>query len=356
MGELGELRNKVDQAVDSLSTAHETRRRQSHGLMTLLTDLETKFEARNEEVEHSKQRIEALARENADLSNLVDRLVQIIDTTVNSEDEDTLFRASATAAELVADWPGPGDRAETVDQQEGTTGSMDDATSEIEQALREPEITAFDVADDEVVWSANNNGELDDLIAAELGYDTATEAFTGLGPALRFEDVSEEELASEQLDGDPGALAALINAPLTSSADDDADVQKIDEPFEVPKLDDHEAAPVLASIDTDIDGIDMPEIDMTDVDLIDIDTTLLDASDTVDPIQERLAADLDIPEIAFEDDEPISRIDPDEDTESSIRAMMSRLEQAAARANAHTKDSPEPEADEAPAVAVGGAS
>ena len=136
MGELGELRNKVDQAVDSLSTAHETRRRQSHGLMTLLTDLETKFEARNEEVEHSKQRIEALARENADLSNLVDRLVQIIDTTVNSEDEDTLFRASATAAELVADWPGPGDRAETVDQQEGTTGSMDDATSEIEQALQ----------------------------------------------------------------------------------------------------------------------------------------------------------------------------------------------------------------------------
>ncbi len=61
-------------------------------------------------------------------------------------------------------------------------------------------------------------------------------------------------------------------------------------------------------------------------------------------------------EISFEDDEPISRIDPDEDTESSIRAMMARLEQAAARAKSHTEESPEPEADEAPAVAVGGRS
>ena len=61
MGELGELRNKVNQAVERLSSAHDTRRRQSQGLMTLLTDLESKYEARNEELEHSKQRIEALA-------------------------------------------------------------------------------------------------------------------------------------------------------------------------------------------------------------------------------------------------------------------------------------------------------
>ena len=129
MGELGDLRNKVDQAVDRLSTAHDTRRRQSQGLLTLLTDLETKFEARNEEVEHSKQRIEALARENTDLTGLLDKLVQIVDTTVSSDVEDALFRASATAAELVADWPGPGDRTETVDQQEATAEPMGDATS-----------------------------------------------------------------------------------------------------------------------------------------------------------------------------------------------------------------------------------
>ena len=51
MGELGELRSRVDQAVERLSTTNETRRRQSRGLMTLLTDLEGKYQARSEEVE-----------------------------------------------------------------------------------------------------------------------------------------------------------------------------------------------------------------------------------------------------------------------------------------------------------------
>ncbi len=250
-----------------------------------------------------------------------------------------------------ADWPGPGDRAETDNQQERTAESIGGAASEIQQENLEPETTADDDAGDGEVWSANNNGELDDLIAAELGYDPATEAFAGLGPAMRFEDVSEEELASEQLSGDPEALAALLNPPPTFDVVDDVCVQEIDEPFDVTEFDDDEAAAALMSINTDADGIDMPEIDMTD-----IETIPLEASDAFDPVQERLSADLDIPEISFEDDEPISRIDPDEDTESSIRAMMARLEQAAARAKAHTEESPEPEADEAPAVAVGGAS
>ena len=68
MGELGELRSRVDQAVDRLSTANDTRKRQSHGLMTLLTDLEGKYEARSEELEHCRQRIAAFGR-NGDLSH-----------------------------------------------------------------------------------------------------------------------------------------------------------------------------------------------------------------------------------------------------------------------------------------------
>ena len=102
MGELGELRNRVDQAVDRLSSAHEARQRQSHGLMTLLTDLEAKYEARSEELDHCKLRIEALTRENTDLAGLVDRLVRIADETVSSDDDDPLLRASTMAGELVA--------------------------------------------------------------------------------------------------------------------------------------------------------------------------------------------------------------------------------------------------------------
>ncbi len=104
MGELGELRNRVDRAVERLSTTNETRRHQSRGLMTLLTDLEGKYEARADELEHCKQRIDALTGDNADLSALVDKLVRIVDTTVTGEGEDPLSRASAMAADLAADW------------------------------------------------------------------------------------------------------------------------------------------------------------------------------------------------------------------------------------------------------------
>ena len=61
-------------------------------------------------------------------------------------------------------------------------------------------------------------------------------------------------------------------------------IQEIDEPFEVTEFDDDEAAAVLKTVDSDVDGIDMPKIDMTD-----IDTARLDASDTFVSNQELLA-------------------------------------------------------------------
>jgi len=81
--ELAELRERVDQAIERLETWQVARRRQSQGLMTRQTDLEAKFEARSEELDHCGRRIEALTRENADLMGMVDRLVQIVDDTAS---------------------------------------------------------------------------------------------------------------------------------------------------------------------------------------------------------------------------------------------------------------------------------
>jgi hypothetical protein len=339
VGDLGQIRNRVDQAVDRLSVANDTRRRQSQGLMTLLTDLESKYEARSEELEHSRRRIEALAHENTDLSDLVEKLVLIVDSTVSADDENPLFRASATAADLVADWSRPEDVAEPVDQ--------------------------ADVADDETVSSADHDGDLDDEIAAAPEHDAASEAFAELDPAIGFQDVGDEELASERLDGNPEELAAVLDTPLTPEIDDVVDMATVleaDQPFEAMDVEVGEAEMMDVDVDEvvavlETPNIDMTDIDMTDIEMSDLDTTALDGPDDIDPIQELLSADLDIPEIVLDDDEPISRIDPDEDTESSIRAMMARLEEAATRARARTEDLPEAEAepDEAPAMAVGGA-
>ncbi len=347
MGELGELRNRVDQAVERLSTTNETRRRQSRGLMTLLTDLEGKYQARSEELEHSKRRIGALTRDNAELSSLVDKLVRIVDTTVTGDGEDTLKLASDMAAELAAGWAGPdvGDAPAT----DATTGSeaIDDAHGPAAAAAEEEieAIAAAEIVLDEIAPA--DDQPMDD-VAGETGADAVDDGFAGVAPDLRFEDVSEHELAGERLDVDPDDLAALLDAPLPDPADDPAATMAAvsEGSFEV----------ISGAADDAEKLLDTAAFDAVETDLSETDITVLDDAGEPDPIQEMLAADLDIPEIAFDDDEPISRIDAGEDTESSIRAMMARLEEAAARAKARADDVAETETDEAPAVAAVGGS
>ncbi len=100
MAELAELRERVDQAIE---TGQMARRRQRQ------TDLEAKYEAVSEELDHCGRRIEALTRENADLMGLVDRLVQSVDATESdlianwsSEDNDTPEADACDGRKLVA--------------------------------------------------------------------------------------------------------------------------------------------------------------------------------------------------------------------------------------------------------------
>ncbi len=103
MDELAELRERVDQAIE---TGQAAQCRQSQGLMARQTDFEAKYEARCEELDHCGRRIEALTRENADLMGLVDRLVQ---TVANwwSEDNDTPEADACDGREFVVGSEGP---------------------------------------------------------------------------------------------------------------------------------------------------------------------------------------------------------------------------------------------------------
>ena len=105
MDELAELRERVDQAIE---TGQAAQRRQRQ------TDLEAKYEARSEEPGHCGRRIEALTRENADLMGLVDRLVHTVDATESdlianwsSEDNDTPEADACDGRELVVGSEGP---------------------------------------------------------------------------------------------------------------------------------------------------------------------------------------------------------------------------------------------------------
>lgn len=334
MGEVGELRNRVDRAVERLSAANDTRHRQNHGLTAMLSDLEAKFEARGEELDHCQQRIQALARENADLSGLIDKLVRIVDTTVSTPDDDALFHASAMATELVADWPGPATPDEDTSAVEESASSDDDEPS----------------SDDETT---------PDAMTPRPVHDAAAEAFGALDPASRFEDVSGPELDAEHLDGDAEDLAALLDTPLMPEPSDAPELRDADATTVAPVSDALSDAPfevVSGEADDAATLIEAAVFDAPDADFGDIETMALDDAGEPDPLEEMLAADLDIPEIVLDDDAPISRVDPNADTESSIHALMARLEQAAARAKV-TDDEPETETvtGEAPAVAAGGA-
>ena len=343
MGELGELRNRVDQAVDRLSTAHEARQRQSHGLMTLLTDLEAKYEARSEELDHCKLRIEALTRENTDLAGLVDRLVRIADETVSSDDDDPLLRASTMAGELVADWSAP----------EGGSEHPTDASDEEHHEIAETD------ADPAEAIVASGDDEATDEPAAEDAVSDI-EAFEAVAPEMRFENVSDEELAGERLDGDPEELAALLDTPIVPDAvsDPENETTMASEPLDIVSGDTDDADAIFETMEIDAAEIEAAETEAVTIDATEIEALALEAAAEpdpiaeLDPVEELLAADLDIPEIVIEDDEPISRIDPDEDTESSIRAMMARLEDAAVRARAHAEEQSGSETEEAPAPAA----
>ncbi len=90
MAELGELRSRLDQAVEKLFNAQEARRLRNQRLMMVLTD----FEAKND----------ALTRENTYLVGLIDRLILIIDKTANSEDERALERTSTMTWDPIPDF------------------------------------------------------------------------------------------------------------------------------------------------------------------------------------------------------------------------------------------------------------
>jgi hypothetical protein len=74
-------------------------------LTRLLANLETKYGARNEELRHCHARIRTLSAANDQLIGLVERLVGMVETHVKSDPDDALRRATAMAQDMLRSWP-----------------------------------------------------------------------------------------------------------------------------------------------------------------------------------------------------------------------------------------------------------
>ncbi len=114
MDELAQLRERVDQAIE---TGQAAQRRQQQ------TDLEAKYEARSEELDHCGRRIEALTRENADMMSLVDRLVQTV-ANWSSEDNDTPEADACDGRELVVGQTSTEEKKQTTEPNEAPVNEL----------------------------------------------------------------------------------------------------------------------------------------------------------------------------------------------------------------------------------------
>ena len=99
--------------------------------MTRQTNLEAKYAARSQELDHYGRRIEALTRENADLMGLVDRLVQTVDATASdftadwsSEDNDTPEADARDGRELVVGQTSTEEKKQTTEPNEAPVNEL----------------------------------------------------------------------------------------------------------------------------------------------------------------------------------------------------------------------------------------
>jgi hypothetical protein len=101
MSDLGNLQKRVGSAVDRLIESQEARQRNNLSLGRILNDLEIKFEARKIELDHCHARIAQLEESNRSLTDLVGRMVEIVEKTADEFSEDPVFRTTAVAGEII---------------------------------------------------------------------------------------------------------------------------------------------------------------------------------------------------------------------------------------------------------------
>ncbi len=101
MSDLENLQKRAHSAVQSLKRSQKERRQQNQSLGQILNDLEIKFEARTAELDHCRARIAQLEESNRSLTALLGEMIEIMERTAEDTSDDPVFRATATAKDIV---------------------------------------------------------------------------------------------------------------------------------------------------------------------------------------------------------------------------------------------------------------
>ena len=230
MNDLGQLQNRATHAVDQLRRSQHDRRQHSQSLGQVLNDLQIKFEARTSELDDCRDRIGQLEDSNRALSELLGEMIDIVERTAEDTSGDPVFRATATAKEIVTRYVG------------GNVAN-DDPARESRAAAPAAPVPAMTVA--EAFGAADSRFEdvgkeflfAEDMYERELGarrfprlvVDAAAVARDGILDA-GFEDDAPIEIpepAAPVAAAEPEPRAQPGKSSATAKSDNDLDIKEI---------------------------------------------------------------------------------------------------------------------------------
>ena len=367
MSDLDILKGRIDRAVQQLSDVQATRRQSNDTLTGLLSDLEAKYRARDEELGYCSQRIVGLESDNRELFHLVEQLVGIMETWAGQGNEDPVFDAAALASNLLDDWQptaggeapesAPDDAGEPVQEVVPEHEPDHEPAPELPMAFQdvEPQALAAELTEeiiepelpeplieaiDQAAGSAVARGEteaLEDPPAGEAVLEDRTAAEAELIAAAEDDSafLAEDPVPMTMADDPAREIGAPDQPPGAEAPVEPEDFVILDETAIEAAIEDED---IVILDETAIEaGIEAEDEDHRDISPEDFADMLI--HDMTEPV------DIEIPDIedAFEPPAPLPAAV--EDPEASIRAMMARLEQAADRA----RTALEPDSAEDPA-------
>jgi hypothetical protein len=294
------LKNRVEHAIGQMTASHERRRHSNQSLSDVLAQLEQKYNGRSNELSQCRDRIAELTAANEELSALLDRIVPVTETHSHDDGDETIRRAADMARDIVRSW--------------GGDPSADVTPAPVKALAAAPAMRFEDVSAEE--------------LAAELVAEQAAEPVGGVEasePILAAESPVE---IVEELTAEPADVPGLAEAPAMV----EAAVEQADDVIEVAELEEVSDAEILAeAAESAVPAFDEVEI------VEDEATGEIEFETAAEASDEGEAVEIDIPEPASAAKAAPARPaakGAHETTREDIRAMLDRLERAAARAQA----------------------